>query len=75
MLAAFARSVKINVSGGLSCEMSEKTKEIKDQRAPVTRYCQIKGLRSLDMKYYLVAGGLPSVVEPLIITIVALETT
>ena len=32
-------------------ECQKKQKKSSDQRAPVTRYWQIKELRSLDMKY------------------------
>ena len=44
-------------------EVSEKQKKFSDQRAPVTRYYLIKGPRSLDMKYYLVTGGLSSIAK------------
>ena len=41
VLAAFAPSCEIQVSGELSGEVSEKQKKSNDQRAPVTMYCQI----------------------------------
>ena len=68
---AFARSCEIKidaldgVNGWSPSEASEKTKEIYDQRAPVTRYYLIKELAwSLDIKYYLVPEGLSSVTKP-----------
>ena len=65
MLAAFARSCEIKVAarGSVAGEVSEKQKKSNDQRAPVTRYYLIKDPQSLDMKYYLVTGGLLSVAK------------
>ena len=41
---------------------SKCQKKSNDQRAPVTRCYRIKEPRSLDMRYYLVTGGLSSLV-------------
>ena len=38
--------------------------KLDDQRVPVIGYKRIKDLRSLNMNYYLVTGGLLSIVEP-----------
>ena len=45
-------------------EVSEKHKKSQDQRPQVTRYYLINKPRSLDMKNYLVTGGLSSVHQP-----------
>ena len=39
----------------------KKQNKSNDQRAPVNRYYLIKDPRSLDIKYYLVTGGLSSI--------------
>ena len=39
----------------------KKQKKCSDQRAPVNRYYLIKDSRSLDIKYDLVTGRLPSI--------------
>ena len=41
----------MKVNGGLLCQVSKKTKKSNGEE-----------LRSLDMKYYLAIGGLPSLV-------------
>ena len=56
-------AAKLRLVVGRSGDVSEKTKKSINQRAPATRYYQIKELQSLHMKYYLVAGGLLSLVE------------
>ena len=64
------RSLWINIAffsladvdgGGGGCQRKQK-KSI-DQRAPQIGYEGIKSLRSLDMRNYLVTGGLSSLVE------------
>ena len=65
MLASFARTyeIKVDARGSMAGKVPEKTKEIYDQRAPVNRYYLIKCPRSLDMKYYVVTGGLSSIAK------------
>ena len=46
---------------GRRTKCQKKQKKSNDQRAPVTRYYLSQ---SLDMKYYLVTGGLSSVTKP-----------
>ena len=54
----------LKLVSGCRAKCEKKQKKLNDQRAPVTRYFQIKELRSLDMKYYPVPGGLLPLVEP-----------
>ena len=49
------------INGGQG--VRKKQMKSNDQRAPVNRYYLIKDPRSLDMKYYLVTGGLPSIAK------------
>ena len=53
---------KLLVGGGAIYQ--RKQEKSNDQRVPAIRYYQMKGPRALDMKYYLVAEGLLSWVEP-----------
>ena len=57
MLAAFARTE-------VSRRCPKKQKKSNDQGHPATRYYLINKPRSLDMKNYLVTGGLSSVTKP-----------
>ena len=58
MFAAFAPCVRLRLLAGRQVKCQRKQKKSNDQRAPVTRYHQIKEIRLLDMISYLVIGGL-----------------
>ena len=57
----FARSCEIEVHEP-GCQ--KKQTKSNDQKHPATRYYLINKPRSLDMKNYLVTGGLSSVTKP-----------
>ena len=50
VLAAFAQSCEIKISGGRRASCQRKQKKSIDQRAPVTRYRQVKELRAINIK-------------------------
>ena len=62
MLNAFAAYLRLVAGRSPKCQRKQMKSNY--QRVPVTGYHQIKELRSLDMKYYVVSVGRLSLVQP-----------